>query len=652
MKLKRMRIENFRSFKDETINFDDYTCLVGPNGAGKSNILTALNVFFRNNASTVTNVQILSDEDFHYKNIKSPIRITVTFVDLSEEAQHDLKHYYRQGELTIFAEAIWDDANQYAEVKQYGARLVMEEFTPFFELNNSGAKVSELKDKYNEMRKAVPDLLAPGSKQAMIDALRDYEEKHFERCKLTPGSNQFYGWSKGANLLRKYIQWVYIPAVKDATTEQDEGSKTALGQLLERTIRTKVDFKKPIADLKGKLEKGYKEIIDKQQNALSKIETSIQRRLRDWASPSAILSLNWRYDPEKSLTVNEPIARAAIGEDNFIGEVARIGHGMQRAFIVSILQELAANDPEGGTPTLLLGFEEPELYQHPPQAQHMATLLEDLSARPERNTEVIVSTHHPYFVSSKGFENIRAVRKKAEGHFSIVQSTTYEKLEQRLTEALGEKPTSPSSVMARIAQIMQPSQKELFFTQVAILVEGIEDIAYISTQLQLNDKLIEFRKYGCHFIVADGKTSLSRPLAIAKELNIPSFVVFDSDAHENNEKERKEHEKDNSCILKLCGLNKFDPLPSETLWSENVIMWKSTITKIVPEDFGDGVWEKAENTIRNTLGFSDSIKRKNNLLIAATLENLAKQGQTSPILEKACNHILAFAKKSRGNREI
>ena len=649
MKLKRMKIENFRSFKDESISFDDYTCLVGPNGAGKSNILTALNVFFRNNASTVINVQVLSDEDFHHKNTNAPIRITVTFVDLSEEAQHDLKHYYRQGELTISAEAIWDDASQCAEVKQYGARRVMEEFAPFFELADSGAKVPELKDKYNGMRKAVPDLPEPGPKQAMIDALRNYEETHPKKCKLVPDGNQFYGWSKGANLLRKHIQWIYIPAVKDASTEQNEGSKTALGQLLERTIRTKVDFKEPIADLKEKLEKGYKEIVDKQQSALSELETSIQKRLRDWASPSANVSLNWRYDPEKSLIVNDPIARAAIGEDNFIGEVARIGHGMQRAFIVSILQELATSNPEG-TPTLLLGFEEPELYQHPPQAQHMATLLEDLSARPEGNTQVIISTHHPYFVSSKGFENIRAVRKKTEGQFSIVQSTTYEKLEQKLAEALGEKPTSPSSAMARIAQIMQPSQKELFFTQVAILVEGIEDIAYISTQFQLNSKLTEFREYGCHFIVAEGKTSLSRPLAIAKELNIPSFVVFDSDAHESNEKKRKQHERDNSCILKLCGLDEFEPLSSKTFWSENVVMWKSTITKIVSEDFAAGVWEKAENEMRNSLGFRDGRNRKNNLLVAATLENLAKQGKISSTLEKVCNYILAFARKSRGSR--
>jgi putative ATP-dependent endonuclease of the OLD family len=45
MKLKSLRIENFRSFADETISLDGYNCFVGQNGAGKSTILTALNIF-------------------------------------------------------------------------------------------------------------------------------------------------------------------------------------------------------------------------------------------------------------------------------------------------------------------------------------------------------------------------------------------------------------------------------------------------------------------------------------------------------------------------------------------------------------------------------------------------------------------------------
>jgi predicted ATP-dependent endonuclease of OLD family len=42
MKIESVRIKNFRSFADETIPFNDYTCLVGPNGAGKSTIPCAL----------------------------------------------------------------------------------------------------------------------------------------------------------------------------------------------------------------------------------------------------------------------------------------------------------------------------------------------------------------------------------------------------------------------------------------------------------------------------------------------------------------------------------------------------------------------------------------------------------------------------------
>lgn len=33
MKIKSVRIENFRSIDDATVPLNDYTCLVGPNGA-------------------------------------------------------------------------------------------------------------------------------------------------------------------------------------------------------------------------------------------------------------------------------------------------------------------------------------------------------------------------------------------------------------------------------------------------------------------------------------------------------------------------------------------------------------------------------------------------------------------------------------------
>jgi predicted ATPase len=643
VKLKQVRIENFRSFKDETIALDDYTCLVGPNGAGKSAVLTALNVFFRNMASSATNVNTLGEEDFHHRNTKQPIKITLVFGDLSDVAEKDLHLYVRHGQLVVFAKADWDEDSRSAVVKQFGARLVMKKFAPFFEADSSGAKAGELKAVYCKIREEFSDLPEPGTKAAMMQSLRDFEEKHLELCELLDEPNQFYGWSKGVNLLDKYVQWVYVPAVKDASTEQEEGNKTALGQLLERTIRTKVNFREPIDDLKRRLETDYREIIEKEQAVLSDLQVSLEKRLRGWANPSANVSLNWHYDPNKSLVVNEPVARIAIGEHAFIGEVARLGHGMQRAFIVSMLQELAGSDQEGG-PTLLLGFEEPELYQHPPQAQHIATSLDQLASEPKSNAQVLVSTHSPYFVSAKGFESVRVVRKRLVHPCSIVSSTTYQKVEKRIADALGESPSLPTALMARIEQIMQPSQRELFFTPVAILVEGTEDVAFISTHMQLTGKWTRFRELGCHFVVAEGKGPLSRPLAIAKELCIPIFVVFDSDADQSGEDKRKKNAKDNSCILSLCEVKGVDPLPTDNLWCENVVMWKSNITKIVPEDFGATVWTAAEDECRKNEGYV-GIQRKNNLLIAATLEHLSLNGRTSEVLTRLCDQVLAFAEK-------
>ena len=144
MKIHSVRIQNFRSFKDETIVFDDYNCLVGPNGAGKSTVLNALNVFFRNSQSSSTEVLELCEEDFHCKDTSSPIRITVTFSDLSDSANEALKDYVREDLLVVSAVAEWSAENNCASVSQKGSRLGMVAFAPFFKAAGEVA-VAELK---------------------------------------------------------------------------------------------------------------------------------------------------------------------------------------------------------------------------------------------------------------------------------------------------------------------------------------------------------------------------------------------------------------------------------------------------------------------------------------------------------------------------
>ena len=197
MQIESVHIENFRSYKDETVPFNNYACLVGPNGAGKSTVLTALNVFFRESENTPTDLSRLELEDFHCKNTEIPIRITVTFCNLSEEAQDDFSDYVRQGRLVVTAAATFDEASGTAQVKQFGQRLGMTALRPFFEALGESKRVGELKEIYTGLRSTYPELPAPGSKDAMVTALRNFEAVRPDECELIPSEDQFYGFSKG-----------------------------------------------------------------------------------------------------------------------------------------------------------------------------------------------------------------------------------------------------------------------------------------------------------------------------------------------------------------------------------------------------------------------------------------------------------------------
>jgi putative ATP-dependent endonuclease of the OLD family len=355
MKLTELKIENFRSFKDKTIRFDDHTCFVGTNSSGKSNILTALNIFFQNQTPAATSISVLSEEDFHHKNIREPIKITLTFENLSEDAQREFQLYYRQGKLVIFAKAEWDSNTKNAPLKHYGSRSVMGEFSDYFAAYNQGTKVAELRDIYNSIKEGFPDLPNISTKDGMYDALRKYEENHPDRCKLRDEPNQFFGFTRGEYRLENYVQWIYVPAVKDASSEQEEGSKTALGKLLERTVRTKLDFTDDIKTLREEAVGRYSELLAKHKDFLKGIGLSIQKRLQEWITNRVSLDLKW-YDDEKSINIRSPIARAEIGDGDFIGEIQRAGHGLQRGYLLALLQELAGSDETKG-PRLLLAVE-------------------------------------------------------------------------------------------------------------------------------------------------------------------------------------------------------------------------------------------------------------------------------------------------------
>ena len=638
MKIEYVRIQNFRSFEDATIPLNNYTCLVGPNGAGKSTVLTALNVFFRESENLPTDTGRLDQEDFHLKHTADPVQITVAFGDLSDEAATDFKDYVRQDQLVVSAVATFDSVTGKGEVKQYGQRLGMRDFAGFFEAATAGEKVPELREIYKELRQTHTDLPAASTKDAMTQALRDFEGARPNNCELIRSEDQFYGFSKAKDRLAKHIQWVYVPAVKDATSEQVEARNSALGKLLARTVRSKTNFNETVGELKNKVQQQYQDLLDENQSVLDDISLALQSRVSEWAHPDVKLRLQWKQDPEKSVRVEEPWAHVLAGEGEFEGELARFGHGLQRSYLLALLQELAGAGA-ASSPTLILACEEPELYQHPPQARHLASVLNKLS---RGNSQVIVSTHDPSFVSGEGFEDVRMVRKDAGSRSSSVSHMSFADIAQSVAAATGQQPTKPEGVLAKVHQALQPALNEMFFTRRLVLVEGLEDIAYLLTYLNLLETLDEYRRMGCHVVAANGKSQLLQPLVIAKHMKIPTYLVFDADADKPDKNgSRTKHEKDNKALLSLAGKPSENAMPDETIWGDGLTVWHSEIGDVVKAEIGEQDWARARAEADKHYGHSGGFG-KNILHIGASLAYSWADGKRSASLERLCKSILSL----------
>jgi len=501
---------------------------------------------------------------------------------------------------------------------------------------------------YATCKASVQTLPTATTKPAMIAALRAYEEAHPDECTLVDSRAEFYGGAgKAQNLLDQFIQWVYVPAVKDATAEQFEAKKTALGQILERTVRSKMSLTEPLDRLRRESLEKYTKLLSEHEKSLDDLADSLTERIKEWAHPDARIKLSWRND-ESQVSIADPTAKVLAVEGLFEGHLTRFGHGFQRSFLLALLQELVSTGLTEG-PKLILACEEPELYQHPPQIRHLASVFDELASG---DTQVLVCTHNPLFIRGENFEEIRFVTKTHDTGQATVRHLTFDQIAEAIQKAGGDRPVKLAGTALKVSQALKPQINEMFFTSVLVLVEGPEDVAYIATQLILGERWNEFRRHGGHIVFCDGKSKMIVPLAIARGLGIPTFVMFDADTNkcvgENNQKSM--HEKDNRILMNLSGFSGCPPLPAETIWEDSLVVWKECIGNSLSDEFGKETWDKLRHQAKKNQGIVDVAEiYKTSVYIQGLLSDLWDQELPSATLNKLCAVIVTFASAATGH---
>lgn len=598
MKLRRVHLKNFRAISELTVELGQHTVLLGANGVGKSCLIKAVDKFF--SKSPTVNV-----EDFHNKNVAEPIEITLTFFEFTEEERVQFAGRIHNEEMAV-SRLLVAGAAPRDNGKYFGQTPRHQGFAHIRSANGAMAK----REAYANQQ-AVPgyeNLPNTTSEATVLNALEVWETENPDQCILDKDDGQFFGFTNvGRGILQKYVSFVFVPAIRDASADAVDKGNTVIAQLIELIVKTVVQRREDFKTWQARATAEYKELVSPENlGELGGLGNALTTTLKDFYSDTEV-DLAWQ--PPDDFSIALPAAAVSLTEQGYAGPVEGKGHGLQRAFIFTILQHLAnaiqeankekeveAQEGEGladGEPdqtnhSLILAIEEPELYQHPTKQRHLARVLSEISAGKIQGvmgqTQILICSHSPYFVSTERFADVRLARRQIDGegaNHCQVSKVTNAEVCAKLNEGLQLDPQTgyqEDSLVARL-HILDPLVAEGFFAEVAVLVEGVGDRAALTAVAAARN--ISFEAEGIALLPVNGKLNLARPLVVFSSLGIPVYSIFDSDAAL---KPADQHPEANIGIQRLSGEN--NPVDFRTHVGERFASFENCLEDVLTAELG------------------------------------------------------------------
>jgi len=341
MKLKRLRIRNFRCFKNEiAVQFDDLTALIGKNDSGKSTILEALDLFLNDNDP--------DKDDASRDGEADKLTITCEFNDLPNEVVID-----DTSATNLTAEHLLNPAGHLEIQKTYSGQLQKPKCTSIeaFANHPNAAGVKDLLQLKNmQLRQRAGDLEVDlsGVNQNINAQIRARIRDHIGELALAPIKiplNQDNGrkiWEE----LKKYIPLYSLFKSDRPSSDQDPEAQDPLKTAVKEALRNK--------------EPELNAITEYVKAEVQKIANSTLKKLREMDS-----SLASQLNPTFASPKWDTLFKASITSDDDI-PINKRGSGVKRLILLNFFRakcELLAL--ETGHTNVIYAIEEPETSQHP-----------------------------------------------------------------------------------------------------------------------------------------------------------------------------------------------------------------------------------------------------------------------------------------------
>lgn len=592
MKIQSARVRNFRALKDVPIEFDSVTTLIGPNGAGKSTVLRALDWFFNGGKNGE-----LSEADCSFGASNEDIEVQVTFGGLTTKDREALGKYAPPGAQTFTA---WKTRNP-TGVETFSANA--KSFPPFNDIRER-VTAAEKKAAYTELRNANSTLGIPAwtNQNDSLQALVTWEANHTDQLVEAPETQttKFFGFNSGGKM-SDLFDFVLVTGDLRASEEAQDSKSSVIGKILERSVdRAAADeeIAKIVETSRVAQQRVYQEKFSDQ---LSAIKTQLNEVVATYSPGRSIQVVPAEVELKPLKTSFDVSVIDGIAET----PVERQGHGFQRTLLISALQVLAESTAAVTEGVICLAVEEPELFQHPTQAQAFARVLRSLADDAGKRIQVTYATHSPYFLEARHFDQIRRLtRSMDETPIVSVHASTIDNVKSRLTGIVA------SETVDRQLDLMTAGQlASAMFASRALVVEGTTESAvfYGVADREFPAKL---EAEGIAVVSANGKTSVPLAHAVLDSLGIPAYAVFDADAGfesrgngkttEQVNAERNEHAARNRKLLKYFGRSEED-FPSAIV-SDSVAIFEDHLEAFLTTNWPE--WVTACDAVEAAAGVS------------------------------------------------
>jgi putative ATP-dependent endonuclease of OLD family len=493
MKIKQLRIKNFRLLDDITLNIeDDITLIVGKNNTGKTSLFEAINIFAKS--------QEISFEDFSQSAYLTFNRLMdfinkIDFNSISERRKE------------IFEKIIQNQTPQvqlYIEVEydiQKDSLINLSEFITDLDENRNDATILVSYESNNSLGLFSSFLGREKKEINLISWLKQNVKTFYQiKCFAVDKDSDF---KKEIDLsfkskIEKIVSFEDIKASRtldDTKSDKNKTLATGFSHYYRERDQTRGDIKKLEETLtevsivlKGEYEEVLKDVIsDLNDFGASTPITIPQIEIDSEFNSESVIRNNIKYY-YKHEGINLPESYNGLGYSNLIFMVLEL---------TSFIERFKNSSEEKKSEFLTILIEEPEAHMHPQMQQvFIKQITKKINKAREEgiNIQLIITTHSSHIIAeagidlNKGFDRIRYFNK-IDGRLEINDFNNFRHKE------------SDKETFRFLKQYLNLHKCDIFFADKVIMVEGVTEKMLLPIMIKnvassLNNEYISILEVG------------------------------------------------------------------------------------------------------------------------------------------------------------